>query len=348
VVDDADASVSSGEGSSGGPRSVPSTMAAVVQRRYGPVAAEVCSLEQVLVPSPGDGEVLVRVRAAGVDRGVWHLMAGRPMVARLAFGLRWPKQPVPGMDVAGVVEAVGAGVAGLVPGDEVFGIGRGTYAGWAVAPAAKLVHRPANVTWEQAGAAAISGLTALQAVRDQARLEPGERVLVLGASGGVGTFVVQIAEQVGATVVGVCSAAKADLVRSLGADEVFDHASDDWKAAGPFDAVIDIGGNNSLRTLRRVLTPRGRLVITGGEGGGRLLGGIDRQFRAALLSPFVGQKLGFFVSKEVKPDLEAVRDLLASGAVVPSIGRTYPLERAPEAIDDLSAGRARGKLVLTV
>ncbi|HEY6532997.1 MAG TPA: NAD(P)-dependent alcohol dehydrogenase [Acidimicrobiales bacterium] len=322
------------------------TMSAVVQHRYGAVASEVLSLDRIPVPTPGDGEALVRVRAAGVDRGTAHLMAGRPLVIRPWFGLRGPRQPVPGMDLAGVVEAVGAEGSGLTPGDEVFGIGRGTCAELAVAPVAKLVRRPEHVPWEQAGAATISGITALQAVRHEAEVQGGERVLVLGASGGVGTFAVQIARSAGARVAGVCSGAKADLVSSLGAEDVYDHADDEWMGAGPFDVVLDIGGNNSLRTLRRVLTERGRLVVVGGEGGGPLLGGIDRQMRASMLSPFVRQSLGFFVSKEAKTDIQALGDLLAAGDVVTSIGQVYPLGRTAEAIDEMLAGRARGKLVV--
>jgi NADPH:quinone reductase-like Zn-dependent oxidoreductase len=327
----------------------PPTTAAMVQRRYGQRAADVLSMEEVPVPAPGEGEVLVEVRAAGVDRGVWHLMAGRPLVVRAGFGLRRPKQATPGMDVAGVVAGVGPGVEGLAVGDEVFGVGKGTFAGYAIAPAAKLTTKPTGLSFEAAAAIPISGMTALQAVHEQAEVQSGERVLVLGASGGVGSFVVQIAHAAGAHVTGVASAAKLDLVRSLGADEVVDYAATDVTASGDrFDVIIDIGGNTPLRKLRRTLTKKGRLVIVGGENGGALLGGVDRQIRAALWSPFVSQSLGFFVSKERKETTEALRDLVEQGAVTPAVERTYPLAEAATAIDDLTAGRISGKAVITL
>jgi NADPH:quinone reductase-like Zn-dependent oxidoreductase len=327
----------------------PTTMTAVVQHRYGPSGSEVLEIAEVPVPSPGPGEVLVEVRAAGVDRGVWHLMTGRPLVVRGGFGLRRPKQPTPGLDLAGVVVAVGPDVDDPAVGEEVFGVGTGAYADYAVAPAEKLATKPAELSFEEAAAVPISGMTALQAVHEQAEVRAGEHVLVLGASGGVGSYVVQVAHAAGAHVTGVASTGKLDLVRSLGADDVVDYTTTDVTAGDArFDVIIDIGGNTPLRRLRRILTPRGRLVIVGGENGGALLGGVDRQLRAVVLSPFVSQSLGFFVSKERREDIEALRDLIEEGAVTPAVDRTYPLEGAPAAVDDLAAGRIRGKAVVTV
>jgi NADPH:quinone reductase-like Zn-dependent oxidoreductase len=241
------------------------TMKAVVQDVYGP--PEILELREVAIPVPAADQVLVRVHAAGVDRGVAHLVTGLPYPLRLAgYGLRRPKAAVPGMDLAGRVEAVGPDVTGFRTGDEVFGIGTGTFAEYACAPAAKLAHKPADLTFVQAAAIAISGLTALQAARDHGRVAAGQAVLILGASGGVGTFAVQVAKAFGAEVTGVCSTAKVDLVRSIGADHVVDYTREDVTRLGRrYDVVLDIGGNTSLSRLRRVLTPRGRLVIVGGE-----------------------------------------------------------------------------------
>ena len=320
-------------------------MQAIVQRRYGPT--EVLELCEIPRPEPGDREVLIRVHAAGVDRGVWHLMAGRPLLVRPAFGIRAPKFPVPGMDLAGVVEAVGAKVTRFAPGDEVLGVGKGAFAEYATAPERKLVHKPAGLSFQQAGALGISGLTALQALRDHAQVQPGQHVLVVGASGGVGTYAVQVAKAFGAEVTGVCSTAKLDLVRSLGADHVVDYRRDDFAAgARRYDVIVDIGGNSPLSRLRRALTPAGTLVIVGGEGGGRWLGGLDRQLRAMLVSPFVGQKLTTFTSRGNAEDLAALTDLVENGQVTPTIDRTYALHEAPEAIRHLEAGHVRGKVVV--
>lgn len=326
------------------------TMQAIVQDRYGTEPEEVLRLARVERPTIGDDEVLVRVDAAGVDRGTWHLMAGLPYPVRLAgYGLRAPKTPVPGLDLAGSVEAVGREVTEFEPGDEVFGIGNGSFAEYVGAPAAKLASRPAKLSAEQAAAVPVSGLTALQAVRDQAGVQAGDEVLILGASGGVGTYAVQIAKAHGAVVTGVCRTSKVDLVRALGADHVVDYTREDALAGDRrHDAIIDIGGNSPLSRLRRTLTPSGTLVIVGGETDGRWLGGTDRQLRALLLSPFVSQKLGTFVSSENAEDLRVLTELVESGAVAPAIDRTYPLSEAPAAIRHLTGGRARGKVVLTV
>ncbi|MGH8969790.1 MAG: NAD(P)-dependent alcohol dehydrogenase [Actinomycetes bacterium] len=323
-------------------------MKAIVQDTYG--TADVLELRDIGRPEIADDEVLVRVHAAGVDRGVWHLMTGLAYPIRLAgYGLRAPKTPVPGMDLAGVVEAVGKDVTRFRPGDEVFGIGKGAYAEYARAPENKLAPKPASLTFEQAAAVAISGLTALQGLRDKGKVAAGQKVLIIGASGGVGTFAVQLAKAFGAEVTGVASSTKLDLVRSIGADYVVDYTSEDF-ADGEhhYDVILDIGGNSSLSRLRRALTATGTLVIVGGEGGGRWLGGMDRQLRAVLLSPFVGQKLATFVSKENHEDMLVLKELIEAGQVTPVIDRTYPLSEAPKAIRHVEEGHARGKVVITV
>ena len=325
-------------------------MTAVVQDRYGPAPEDVLRVARIDRPTIGDGDVLVRVHAASVDRGTWHVMAGLPWPIRLAgFGLRRPKFTNPGRSLAGTVEAVGAGVTGWQPGDEVFGIGESTFAEYARARTDKLAPKPADLSFEQAAAVPVSGITALQAVRDHGRVQPGQQVLVLGASGGVGTFAVQIAKAFGAEVTGVCSTSKVDLVRSLGADHVIDHTHEDFADGGPrFDVVLDIGGNAPLSRLRRALTPRGRLVIVGGETDGRLLGGNDRQIRAQLLSLILRQQLGSFVAKENAADLIALTALAEAGEIAPVIDRTYPLAETAAAIRHLLDGQTRGKLVVSV
>jgi NADPH:quinone reductase-like Zn-dependent oxidoreductase len=325
------------------------TMAAVVQSVYGTAPEAVLSVGRADRPVPGEGAVLVRVQAASVDRGTWHLMAGLPYPARLAFGLRRPKFLNPGRALAGTVEAVGAGVSGFRPGDEVYGIasGSGAFAEFVTVPAGKLAPKPAGLTFEQAAAVPISGSTALQAVRDHARVGAGDSVLVLGASGGVGSFAVQVAKALGAQVTGVASGAKLDAVRALGADAVLDYRSADLPE-GSFDAIIDIAGRRPLAQLRRALTPRGRLVIVGGETGGRFLDGLGRQFRAAALSPFVGQTLGFFLTKENAADLRALAELVDAGSVAPSVDRVFPLAETAAAVRYLVDGHATGKVVITV
>jgi len=327
---------------------LPSTMRAIVQDEFGQ-AGDVLRMEQnEPLPEIAGGEVLVKVRAAGVDRGVWHLIAGLPYMVRIAgFGIRRPKLRVPGFDFAGRVERVGNGVTSLKPGDEVFGIARGSFAEYACAVEDKVVATPRNLPPEQAAAIPISGLTALQAVRDQAKLKPGERVLILGASGGVGSFATQIARDFGAEVTGVCSTDKVEMVRELGADHVIDYTRGSLADTGEkYDAILDIGGNRSLSELRRLLKPKGRLVIVGGEDAGKLLGGTDRQLRAMLLSPFVSQKLRAFVSSENGKDIAALKELVDSGRLKPVIDRTFPLEQASEAVEYVAEGRASGKVVL--
>jgi NADPH:quinone reductase-like Zn-dependent oxidoreductase len=324
------------------------TMRAIVRDAYG--AADALELTDVATPEIADHEVLVRVHAAGVDRGVWHVMTGLPYPIRLAgYGLRAPKTRVLGADLAGVVEAVGSDVTRFGPGDEVFGIGEGSYAEYARAAEDKLAPKPANLTFGQAAAVAVSGLTALQGLRDKAKLVAGQTVLITGASGGVGIYAVQLAKSFGAEVTAVCSTAKLELVRSLGADHVLDYTRDDFAEGGlRYDVILDIGGNPSLSRLRRALTPNGTLVIAGGETDGRWLGGSDRQIRALVLSRFVGQTLTTFIAREDHEDMIVLKALIEAGQVTPVVGRTYPLAEAAAAIRHLEQGRARGKLVIDV
>jgi NADPH:quinone reductase-like Zn-dependent oxidoreductase len=323
-------------------------MKAIVQHTYG--STDVLELGDIDRPEIADDEVLVRVHAAGVDRGVWHVMAGLPYPLRLAgYGLRTPKNPVPGTDMAGVVEVVGKNVTRFQPGDEVFGIGKGTFAEYTRVLENKLAPKPANLTFEQAAVVAVSGSTALQGLRDHGQVRPGQKVLIIGASGGVGTYAVQLAKAFGAEVTAVCSTTKVDLVRSLGADHVIDYMREDFAAGEQrYDVILDIGGNASLSRLRSVLSPTGTLVIAGGETGGRWLGGSDRQIRAVLLSRFVGQTLRTFINSENHEDLIVLAGLIESGKVAPVIDRRYPLAEAPKAIRYLLEGHARGKVVITI
>jgi len=323
------------------------TMRAIVQEGYGD-ADVLHPAERPLPRALRDDEVLVRVHAAGLDRGTWHLMTGTPYAVRLAMGLRRPRQPVPGLDLAGTVAAVGSAVTRFAVGDEVYGIGTGTFAELALAKEGKLAARPASLSPVQAATVPVSGITALQAVCDLARVRAGQRVLVTGASGGVGSYAVQLAVAAGAEVTGVCSAGKADLVRSLGATHVLDYRSDDF-AAGPhrFDVIIDIAGNASISRLRRALTPTGTAVLVGGEGAGRITG-MSRQLRGLVVSLFTRQRLTMRVPKERAADLERLTALIDSGQVTPSVGTTYSLERAPEAMRELVAGNVRGKVAITI
>ncbi len=323
-------------------------MKAIFQDTYG--SADVLELRDIERPEIDDDEVLVRVHAAGVDPGVWHLMTGLPYLIRIAgYGFRAPKSPVRGTDLAGRVEAVGKDVTQFHVGDEVFGTSDGTFAEYVSAKANKLAPKPANLSFEQAAAVPTSALTALQGLRDHGEAQPGQRVLIIGASGGIGTFAVQLAKAFGAEVTGVCSTSKVDMVRSLGADHVIDYVRDDLaKVAQRYDLILDMAGNRPLSMLRRALTLEGTLVIIGGEEGGRWLGGTDRQIRALLLSRFVRQRLRTFVAKESGEDLLVLKDLIESGKVTPVIDRSYELSEARDAIRYLDEGHARGKLVLTV
>jgi NADPH:quinone reductase-like Zn-dependent oxidoreductase len=323
-------------------------MKAMTQDRYG--SASVLALEDVAVPDAGDDQVLIRVRAAGVGPDVWHLMTGLPYIVRLmGVGLRKPKHRVIGWDVAGTVEAVGSDVTRLQPGDEVFGTCRGAFAEYACGRADTVAPKPANLTFEQAASVPVSGCTALRGLRDAGAVQAGQSVLIVGASGGVGTFAVQLAKMFGAHVTGVCSTTKLELVRSIGADAVIDYTREDFAVgAQRYDLILDTAGRRPLSQLRRALAPRGTLVIVGGEGGGRWSGGFERQLRAALLSPFVGQRLRPLSSSERREDLMFLKDVIEAGDVTPVISRTYPLEEAAKALSDADEGHGRGKVVITV
>ena len=320
-------------------------MKAIVQDAYG--TADVLEFRDVPEPAVGEGEVRIRVRAAGAGPDVWHLMTGRPYFARLMPGFRKIWGHPRGRDVAGVVESVGANVTGLAPGDEVMGIAEGSFAELAVGKADLVVRKPARLTFEEAAAAPISGLTALQAIRDVAQVKPGQRVLVIGAGGGVGSLTVQVAKAFGAEVTGVASTSKLELVRSIGADEVVDYTREEL--AGRWDAIVDTAGRRPLRALRRLLTPTGALAIVGGEGGGKWTAGFFRQiFRAPLLSLVTKQRLRPVVSKETGEDLRALAELIERGDVTPVVGRTFALVEAADAIRYLEQGHAAGKVVVTV
>jgi NADPH:quinone reductase-like Zn-dependent oxidoreductase len=322
-------------------------MKAIVQDRYG--SAEVLQFKEVSRPQVGADEVLVRVKAAGLDRGAWHLMTGLPYLIRLGFGLRAPRASVLGMDVAGRVEAVGEKVTEFEVGDEVFGICRGAFAEYAGARPQKLMKKPASLSFEQAAALPVSGITALQGLRDKGEVCAGQHVLITGASGGVGTFAVQVAKSLGAEVTAVCSAPKMDRVRSIGADHAIDYQRDDFTRTGQrYDAILDIAGNRSLTDLRRALTKKGTLVITGGEEGDRWIGGVDRQLRALAWSPFVGQNLRSFIAQESREYLADLVALVEAGDLRPVIDRVFPLSETAKAMRYLVEGRALGKVIIKV
>ncbi|WP_426575044.1 NAD(P)-dependent alcohol dehydrogenase [Aquihabitans sp. McL0605] len=324
-------------------------MRAVVQDRYGSDPDAVLAVAEVARPAIGADDVLVRVAAAGVDMGTWHCMTGMPYAMRLTgFGLRSPSALNPGRGLAGTVEAVGSSVSSLSPGDEVYGSGDGSFAEYASVPADQLARKPWNLTFVQSAAVPISGATALQALR-KAGTQPGQRVLVIGASGGVGSFAVQIAKAMGAVVTGVCSTPKVDFVEALGADRVVDYLVEDVDdGSQEYDVIIDIGGSRRLPDLRRALDPRGTLVIVGGETGGRWLGGFDRSLRAVLISPFVGQTLGLLASTEEAASLDDLRGMIESGQVTPAIDRTFPMADVAGAVRHVEEGRPRGKVVITI
>jgi len=324
-------------------------MKAIVQEVYG--SAETLRYADIDKPVVGENEVLVRVRAAGVDPGVWHLMTGRPYLVRLmGMGVRRPKVSVRGRDLSGVIDAVGSQVTRFRPGDEVYGVTLfGSFAEYARSDEHHLARKPVNLTFEQAAAVPVSGMTALQALRDVGRVKAGQHVLVIGSAGGVGSFAVQLAHAFGARVTGMCSTAKADLVRSIGADDVIDYTREEVDARGPqFDLILDTAGRRPLSVLRRGLTPHGTLAIVGGEGGGRWLGGFDRQIlRAPIRSAFSGQRLRAVTAKERTADLEYLTTLIEEGKVTPVIDRTFPLHDASEAIRYLAQGHPGGKVVVT-
>jgi len=323
-------------------------MKAIVQDEYGPVS--VLRLAEVDRPEPGDDDVLIKVHAAGVDRGVWHLMAGLPYLIRLmGFGLLRPRTRVRGREVAGTVVAVGRNVTQFRAGDPIFGICEGAFAEHACGKAKQFAPKPSNLSFEQAAAVPISALTALHGLRDAGRLKRGQKVLVIGASGGVGSFAVQLAKALGAEVTGVCSTAKTDLVRSIGADHVIDYSREDFTDGSVrFDLILDTGGRRPVSRLVRALGPRGTLVIVGGEGGGRWLGGVQRQLLAPLRSVFSKQKVFGLMPDERQEDLITLKELIEAGKVTPVVDRTYPLSEAAEAVRYMEQGRARGKIVIKV
>lgn len=326
----------------------PSLMQAIVQDRYG--SADVLRLETVQRPTVADDEVLIEVRAAGVDRGTEHLMTGRPYLVRLAgYGITKPKNPIPGIDVAGVVVEVGSAVTRFAEGDEVFGAAKGSFAEFAAASEKSLAIKPGNLSFEQAAVVPVSGVTALEALTDVGRVQPGQHVLVIGASGGVGTYAVQLAKALGAEVTGVASTSKVDMVRELGADHVIDYTQVDF-ADGEhhYDLVLDIGGRNSVRRLRRALTKTGTLVIVGGEDGNRVTGGIGRQLRAVARSPLVSQRLTMFIAFVNHELIERLVEFIDNGQITPAIGQRFELADTAEAMRQLAAGKASGKTVITV
>lgn len=319
-------------------------MKAIVQDSYG--LPDVLELRDVDKPLVKDDELLVRVQAAAVNIGDWHLLRGVPYVMRLGFGLRRPRRAIPGMDIAGSVEAIGSNVTRFRPGDEVFGWCKGAFADYACAPESNLLPKPSSLAFEQAATVGDSAFTALAAVRDQGKVQPGQRVLINGASGGVGTFAVQIAKSFGANVTGVCSTRNVDLVRSLGADQVVDYTREDFtETEQRYDVMLDMVGNRSLSDCRRALTPRGTYVVVGVSDMGRWLG-LGRQAKAVLLAPFVRQRIRVFVVKHNRDDLAVLKDLVEAGKVKPVIDRCYTLSEVPEALRHQGEGHARGKIVI--
>ena len=321
-------------------------MKAITQDKYG--SADVLRLRDIERPTPSEREVLVRVQAAGIARGVLHVMTGEPYLMRLVgFGLLKPKNPVPGQDVAGTVTATGDGVTRFEVGDEVFGIAKGSFAEYAVAREDKLTHKPENLSFEQAAAMPISGLTALGAL-DAAGVTVGSNVLIVGASGGVGTYAVQIAVALGATVTGVASGSKVDLVTELGAQRVIDYTREDFAdGSHTYDVIVDTGGMTSVSRLRKALQPKGTLVIVGGESGSTWSPGMGRQLKAAVMSPIVSQRLTSILNKEHYSGLDRLAKLAATGDVAPCIERSYSLADVPDAVRRLEAGNVRGQIVIT-
>ncbi|MGW0908637.1 NAD(P)-dependent alcohol dehydrogenase [Streptomyces sp. NPDC002853] len=322
-------------------------MKAIAQDSYGTTHG--LELRDIDRPLPKDNEVLVQVHAAGVDPSILHLMTGKPYIARIALGLRRPKNPVRGWDLAGVIETVGAKVTRFKPGQEVFGSGDGSLAQYACARADKLAPKPGNLTFAQAAALPVSGVTAHQALSGKARPKPGQRILIIGASGGVGTYAVQLAVSYKAEVTAVCGPGRADFVRALGATHVIDYTSGEITDAQQlFDIILDTAGNRPLSLLRRVLAPRGVLVMVGGEGGGDWVGGLGRQLGGYALSPFRGQTLSSLIARVRHEDLLALKQLSENGTIAPAIDRTYPLAEAVAAIEHLETGHPRGKIVVTM
>jgi NADPH:quinone reductase-like Zn-dependent oxidoreductase len=326
-------------------------MKAVVYTNYG--SPDVLEIRDIKKPVPNDDQVLIKVRTASINPLDWHFMEGTPYIMRaIGVGLRKPKDPRLGVDYAGTVEAVGKNVTQFKPGDEVLGGKSGAFAEYVCARADRaIVLKPANITFEQAASVPIAAITALQGLRDKGKIQPGQKVLINGASGGVGTFAVQIAKSFGADVTGVCSTRNLDMVRSLGADRVIDYTKEDFTKSGQrYDLILDNVGTQPLSGFRRVLNPNGILVMIGGGGpnDGGLIGPLGRPVKALLLSPFISQKMGMLMAELNKKDLTILGDLMQSGKITPVIDRTYPLSQIAEAIRYLEPGHARGKVIITV
>jgi NADPH:quinone reductase-like Zn-dependent oxidoreductase len=322
-------------------------MKAIVYYNYG--TPDVLKYKEIEKPTAGDDEVLVRVRATSVNPLDWHFMRGTPYFVRIMTGLRRPKVTRLGVDVAGQVEAVGRNVTQFKPSDEVFGTCRGAFAEYACTSESALVMKPDNVTLEQAASVPIAAFTALQGLRDKGQIQPGQRVLINGAAGGVGTFAVQIAKSFGADVTGVCSTRNVDMVRSLGADRVIDYTQEDFTKSGQrYDLILDSVGNHSLLACRRVLNPKGIYIAVGGPSGRWMIGPLASAITALVLSRFVNQKFVTFIAKRSKEDLTMMHDLMEAGKVTPVIDKRYRLSEVPEAIRYLEEGHARGKVVITL
>ena len=320
-------------------------MRAITQSRYG--NSEVLRLARVPRPVVRDDQVLIHVHAAGLDRGTEHLMTGKPYAVRLASGIRRPRNPVPGRDVAGTVVEAGAKVTRFSPGDQVYGVAPGSFAEFAVTGEDRLAHKPANLSFAEAAVIPISAGTALQALTDAGKVQPGQSVLITGASGGVGSYAVQLAASLGAEVTGVCSSTKLDHVAALGAHHVIDYSHDDWAdGTRHYDLILDIAGNPPVSRLRRALTPRGTAVFVGGERSG-VITGMRRQLGGALLSPFIGQRLVLLLARERSSDYERLARLVESGQLMPALDRCYPLERTAYAVRRLEDGAIRGKVAIT-
>ena len=326
-------------------------MKAIVRDTYG--SPDVLELKDIDKPEPADDEVLVRVHAASVNPADWHFLRGAPYIARMQFGLGKPKDRVLGCDVAGRVEAVGKNVTMLKPADEVFGSpfmhGLGAFAEWVCISEYLLAPKPANLSFEQAAAVPVAASTALQGLRDQGQIEPGHKVLIIGASGGVGTFAVQIAKSFNAEVSGVCSTRNVEMVRSLGADHIIDYTQEDFTRSGrKYDLIFQLAGTLSPSECRSALTPKGTLVLSSGESEGRWIGPVDRVIKALVLSAFVSQKMASFTVKPNREDLQLLKQFIEDGTLTPVIDRTYPLAQVPEAIGYLEEGHAQGKVIITV
>lgn len=322
------------------------TMMAITQRAYG--SPGILRMEELSLPTIREKEVLVRVEGAGVDRGTLHLLEGKPYAVRMAIGLRKPRNPVPGLALAGIVEAVGPAVTRFVKGDAVYGVGKGSFAQFSVTKEATLAHRPRSITAAEAAAIPVSAVTALQGLRNAGRLRSGQHVLITGASGGVGSFAVQLAREFGAEVTGVCSAAKMDLVKELGAHHVVDYRTGSiTDSSDSYDLIFDLAGSTPIPVLRRSLRRKGTLVVAGDEGGGDWIG-VSRLLRAAAQSPFVSQRMTMLVSKDSAKDLDALRDLVDAGKIYPCLDRSFELHQASDALQYLASGQVRGKIVLTV